>query len=192
MGRTRPSRSRAEGSDPRRPVPPDPAAGAASPPRPSPLEAALGVIARRPRTRAEIAAWLGRRGYSPEEISSAVERLGELGYVDDSAYTAAFAGTVARSRAWGPRRVRQELARRGVGSDAIEQGLARAAEEGASPAENLRRAVERLTRDGPPRTPRDWRRLRDALLRRGYDPEAISGALAVFGEEPSGEQGEAS
>jgi len=80
--------------------------------------------------------------------------------------------------------VKQELARRGIPPAAIEQGLARAEEDGASTEENLRRAVARLTRAGaPPSTPREWQRLRAALLRRGYDPESIGEALAALGDE---------
>lgn len=143
----------------------------------TPVEAALAALARQRRTSAELLALLQRKGYSRESASGAVARLTDLGYVDDLAYAAAFAGTVARSRAWGPRRVRQELARRGVPAETIEAGLARAAQDGADPSRNIQIALERLTRRGEPRSPRERNRVRAALARRGFEPPEITRAM---------------
>ena len=144
----------------------------------SPMAAALAALTRRQRTSAEILALLKRRGYLREECASVVARLEELGYVDDLAYAAAFAGTVARSKTWGPRRVRQELARRGVSVRAIEEGLAKAEEDGSAPSENIHAAAEKLIRRrGLPKTRHERDRMRAALARKGFEFAQINEVL---------------
>jgi regulatory protein len=120
-----------------------------------------------------------------------VARLEELRYVDDLAYAAAFAGTVARTKSWGPRRVRQELARRGVSAGTIEAGMAKAGEEGASPSGNIEAALAKLTRRGLPAERRGRDRIRAALARRGFESAEISRAIEALGAAgPDGEPGD--
>ncbi len=146
------------------------------------MAAALAALTRRQRTSFEILAILKRRGYSREECAFVVARLEELGYVDDRAYAAAFAGTVARSKGWGPRRVRQELARRGVSALAIDEGLAKAREDGSAPAENIHAAAAKLLRRwGVPATRKERDRLKASLARKGFEFAAINEVLDQAG-----------
>jgi len=146
------------------------------------MEVALGALARRARSAAEIDAFLRRKGYGATDIAGVVARLKELGYVDDAQYALSLATRLAAERGWGPRRVREELARRGVTGEIVEAALERAAEEGAGPAASLDRALEKLIRrHGVPRERREQNRIRAALLRRGFSPEDVSGALASLG-----------
>jgi len=97
-------------------------------------ELALTYVGRFATTRAKLASYLARkvreRGWSgerPTDIDAVVERLAELGYVDD----AAFALSKSRSltaRGYGGRRVRESLRAAGI------------TEEDAEPANALARA----------------------------------------------------
>jgi regulatory protein len=145
------------------------------------MEAALGSLARRERSAAEMRAYLRRKGYGADEIPGVLARLHELGYLDDARYALGLATRLAADKAWGPRRVRQELARRGVAGEIVEQVMKRAEEEGAAPAGNLERALAKLIRlHGAPKGRKDRERIWAALLRRGFAPGDISGALAAL------------
>ncbi len=149
--------------------------------KPPAIKAALDALARRERSAAEMGAYLRRKGYGADEIPGVLARLHELGYLDDARYALGLATQLAADKAWGPRRVRQELARRGVASEIVEQVMQRAAEEGAAPAGNLDRALRKLIRlHGAPKERKDRERFRAALLRRGFAPDDVSGALAAL------------
>ena len=133
---------------------------------------------------------LRRRGYAPGAIELAVGRLVDLGYVDDAGYAASFVATSAGRRAWGPRRIREELIRRGVSGERIDAALADASREGGSNEQALDRAVTRFVRArGVPVDRRDRDRLRAALARRGFGAEAIRRAIAALGtKDEDGEE----
>jgi regulatory protein len=150
--------------------------------RPTPLDAATAALARRPRTEFEMRAYLRQRRYEEAEIEQAVARLSELGYLDDGLYAAHIAGKVAQDRAWGPGRVRNELARRGVRSEIIDSALAAASEEGVSPAGNIQRALAKMVRPrGLPADRKGRDRIRAALARRGFDQASILEAIEALG-----------
>lgn len=86
-------------------------------------QVALSYAGRYATTRAKLAAYLGRklrdRGWAgPGEppIGTLVERMADLGYVDDRAFAAARAAALGR-RGYGERRVREALRAAGVGED---------------------------------------------------------------------------
>jgi regulatory protein len=136
----------------------------------------MAALARGERTRHQVRALLRRKGYSAEEAEGAVARLGELGYLDDARCAAWFAGVVAASRGWGPRRVRAELARRGVARPVIDAALAAAGGGGVD------RALEKLLRrSGEPRGERGLARVAAALRRLGYGGSEIVEALRSRG-----------
>jgi regulatory protein len=91
--------------------------------RPLAMTRALNVLGYRARAEGEMRERLLRAGYAPETVEGVVERLLELGYLDD----AEFARNAARekSRKYGPRRVFGDLRMSGVGEE-----LAREAVEG--------------------------------------------------------------
>jgi len=155
------------------------------------MEAAASALARRSRSASELRIWLAQRRYPKAEIARAVARMRELGYLDDAEYAATFAVHKAASRGWGPDRVRQELARRGVESEIIEEALARAAEQGASPSANIGRALAKYVRlHGVPRDLKGRGRLVAALRRQGFGLDAIREALAEgFGDDTVAEAG---
>lgn len=85
----------------------------------SALDAALRLLALRPRTQRELRQRLGRRGFDVEAIGGALRRLTELGIVDDTAFARFWVDQRAAFRPMGHRRLRSELQSKGVAPDVI-------------------------------------------------------------------------
>jgi regulatory protein len=131
------------------------------------FERALEALAHRERTSAELVAWLAAREFEPAEIESAITRLIEDGALDDESFATRFADDKRELRGWGPERIREALAARGMDSALIEAALA-----GDGHSSQLQRAIELLERrsEQPDDAPSRKRALA-YLARRGYDSE---------------------
>ena len=79
---------------------------------PDAYAAALSLLTGRSLTTGELAERLVRRGYEPDAIAAACDRVTGHGFLDDRRTAAAWAETAVRVRGFGPRRVRECLARR--------------------------------------------------------------------------------
>jgi regulatory protein len=90
---------------------------------------ALEALARRSRSRRDLERWLALREFTAEQIAPAVERLLELGLLDDVAFARGYARGRLGARGFGPRRVAAELARRGVERGVVDEVLREHAEE---------------------------------------------------------------
>ena len=134
--------------------------------------AAMDLLAQREHGRVELARKLRRRGATPELIDSALDRLAEEGLLDESRYLESF--IAARARAgYGPLRIREELAQRGLPREAIEQALG---ECGVDWAEQLRELWQR--RFGVrPQDQKERARQGRFLAYRGFSMEQISRLL---------------
>ena len=129
---------------------------------------ALGRLARRDHSEAELKVVLRERGHSAEEIETALERLRARKFVDD----AGFAERFARSRLLGHRvgrnRIRQGLRQRGVDRKVAEDGLTKALAD--APEREALEAAARVywrthRRDEPAKR---IQKLWAFLLRRGF------------------------
>lgn len=85
--------------------------------------AAYRYLAIRPRSRHEIEQKLKDRDFPPAVITSVIDHLFKLGYVDDRAFAAQWAESRVRSRGFGRRRIEQELRIRGLGRELIIETL---------------------------------------------------------------------
>ena len=137
---------------------------------PTPLDIAARVLARGPRTEAELAARLEKIGYSAAKVAATVERCRELHYVNDAAVAMARARTL-RARGAGSLRIATELEARGVPdvlvAAAVEESL-----EGERESHWARRALARLHVDPDDRRSRAraWR----LLAARGFPEEVVA------------------
>ncbi|HKP75481.1 MAG TPA: RecX family transcriptional regulator, partial [Longimicrobiaceae bacterium] len=77
-------------------------------------DAALSLLSYRARSAAELKRRLKRKGFDDATSASTVERLDELGVVDDAAFAESFVRDRVRLRPHGVRRLGQELRARGV------------------------------------------------------------------------------
>lgn len=103
-------------------------------------ELALAYVGRFATTRAKLASYLKRkiaeRGWSgerPAEIEQIVERLAELGYVDDRAFALAKSRALT-GRGYGERRVRQALHAAGVDDEQAQEARDHASSEAVAAA----------------------------------------------------------
>ncbi len=141
----------------------------------------LRLLTARPRSRAELAQALRRRGV-PEEIGESVlERLSEVGLVDDVTFAETAVHSGHTHRGLGRRALSAELHRRGVPADIAADAVAalRPEDEEQRARELVRRTLRtRTTRAREPATLAG--RLAGMLARKGY-PEGL--VLRVVREE---------
>ncbi|MDI3299063.1 MAG: regulatory protein RecX [Bacillota bacterium] len=136
---------------------------------------ALRWLAIHARARREMEIRLLRSGMRPEAVERALARLERLGYVDDREVARRL--VEERGREWGPARLRQELRKRGLPPQVIEEALAAAGlpDEEAVALELGRRKWLRCSGE-PVEVCR--RRVADFLRRRGFGWEVVERTLA--------------
>jgi regulatory protein len=136
------------------------------------LEAALRFLEARQRSAAEVRRRLLVRGYRADLVEGSIERLTELGMIDDAAFARAWVESRDRVRPRGERMLRQELARKGIDSDIRDEAIAeRDVERPDADEDAARRLLERhagaLARVADPRARRQ--RAYALLARNGFD-----------------------
>lgn len=135
--------------------------------------AAMDLLARREHGRVELARKLRQRGAPPDLIEQALDRLCEQGLLSESRYLESF----VRSRAnagYGPLRIREELAQRGLPRADIEQALR---DSGFDWSEQLRELWQRKFAGSLPADARERAKQGHFLSYRGYPLELISRLL---------------
>lgn len=130
---------------------------------------AFAYVAVRSRTREEVRRKLTRGGFAPEAVDSALARLEELGYVNDREYAERYA-SIRLGRRYGPRRVVQELLRRGIPQAMAEEAVTNARVEGEVERQAYEAAARRARRLSSETDERKRsKKLYDFLVRRGFD-----------------------
>lgn len=144
----------------------------------TPVQRALGLLARREHSRKELKRKLTSRGLEAGEVQAAVDRLSGEGWQND----ARFAESLVRSRAgsgYGPLRIRAELATHGLDREAIGQAMDTFDGDWAEAARDLvRRRFGAALDDLAAR-----RKAADFLLRRGFDGASVRAATRFDPED---------
>ena len=143
-------------------------------------EAALKLLERTRRTRADLSRRLRDKGFTEPAVAQVLERLTGVGLIDDVEYARAFLAGRWGRRAAGWRVLEQDLRKRGVERQDIERARARfEADQGPADEVRLARRVaaqaERRYARLDPRVRRQ--RLYALLARRGFDGDVIQQAL---------------
>ena len=133
--------------------------------RPLAMSRALHSLAFRARSAHELRERLARAGYAGQTVSEVLDRLGELGYLDDEEFARNAARDKARKR-YGPRRIYGELRQAGVDQE-VAQEVVEEEFAGRSELEEARAAVRRRYNTGE-RSVAQARRVHGFLMRRGY------------------------
>ncbi len=149
-------------------------------PAQSAYQRALGRLARRDHSEAELRRALAARGHAPSEIDSAIERLRRERYIDDLGFAERFARSRLAHQGHGRALIRQGLRKRGVGRSETEAGIAVALGEVDEKAvlESLARRYWRQHARVEParRLPRLWA----FLLRRGFAAGLVHDRLSAL------------
>lgn len=126
------------------------------------------MLARRPYSIAELRRALERKFGAETDVSPALARLRELGYLDDKQFAEFAAASLARNHGYGRHRARRELKAKLVNYKFIEPALERAYQE-TSERELLERTLEKKLRAlRLPLTRARLAALCQSLLRRGF------------------------
>ncbi|MEW2474194.1 regulatory protein RecX [Micromonospora gifhornensis] len=148
-------------------------------------EICLRQLAVRPRTRAELATVLARRGISEETADAVLDRYDEVGIIDDAAFARAWVSSRHAGRGLARRALANELRQRGVDGDTASAALDELDE--STEAETARALVERKLRTARGEPDAVFRRLVGMLARKGYPPgvaiRAVKDALAAQSAE---------
>ena len=128
-----------------------------------PIEIATRSLRHHDRSRSELDERLAKAGVGAAERAEALDRLEQVGYVDDGRYAATRAASLA-SRGQGDAAIRFDLRGRGLDSQAVEAALATIAPE----ADRAAALVERLGRSASTAA---------RLRRKGFSAEAVEGAF---------------
>ncbi|MFC4145374.1 regulatory protein RecX [Micromonospora mangrovi] len=166
----------------------DPEATTPAPPRDESevaREICLRQLAVRPRTRAELAGALAKRGISDEVSAEVLDRYDEVGIIDDAAFARAWVASRHSGRGLARRALANELRQRGVDGEVASEALDELDEE--TEAETARALVERKLRSARGEPDAVFRRLVAMLARKGYPPgvaiRAVKDALAAQSAE---------
>lgn len=143
------------------------------------FDRAAAALGRRARSAHELERWLLQRGFDRGDVTDAVQRLTEIGAIDDSQFARAFARSRALGKGMSKRRLAQELSRRGVDSKMANAAIADVLEEESVDERALLEAAARkklaVLRGQEPDAVR--KRLYGYLARRGYDSADIATVL---------------
>ncbi|HET9269509.1 MAG TPA: regulatory protein RecX [Vicinamibacterales bacterium] len=137
---------------------------------------ALQQLARRELSEAQLRQRLSRRGFTPDDIDSAIDRLRQDGSLDDARVAAAIARSQLSIKKRGARRVRREIEAAGITSALAERAVAEVyaevdADALMAAAIDRRLGTRRLDDD------REMARLYRYLVGQGFDADRAMAAL---------------
>lgn len=137
------------------------------------IDAALNFLSYRQRTGLEVRRKLESRGFGEATIEAALGRLSAVGLVDDAAFVGAYVRDRIAHRPMGVRRMAQELYVKGIPREVALPVIERILEEEDTDERSLAERV--VSKKGVVAGERGdmalaRRRVRDQLLRRGFNP----------------------
>lgn len=139
------------------------------------LELAVRLLAGRAHSRHEVEAKLRKKGFDPESITKALEKLDQLKLIDDHTFADSFLTSIARRRPEGHFKTRARLKLKGLSDEIINETLASSDQSALCVA-----AAEKKLRtlSGPPELKK--RKLITFLINRGFSWETIARVLGDF------------
>ncbi len=147
--------------------------------------AALRLLSVRARSRRELLDRLKRKGFDSDVAGSVVEALTETGLVDDREFARLWADERMRLRPVGSRRLRHELAAKGVPAEVVAD-VVRATYETHPEADLARRVLEKRARRTGVGEAKARTRLHAFLVRRGFSHATAAQALRELRMEDDG------
>lgn len=144
-------------------------------------ELALQALERRRRTRRELEVVLRRKGVPSMVFAPVLDRLAEVGLINDLEYARVYLERRAAGRPRGARLLRGELQARGISADLIDRALSerKAAHD---PVDDAVKALRPWLSKAGRFEPRERRRrLWEFLARRGFSSDVIEEAARRVG-----------
>ena len=148
---------------------------------------ALNALTSRARSAKELERWLANKKQPREFIAPTIEKLTELGFLNDAEFAKQFARSRAVGRGMSKRRIQAELARRGVSRELTDIALAEVIDEEQidesaqiqTIADKKMRSLSKLAPDV------QRRRLYGFLARKGYSPDLVMNTVRALQKNPA-------
>jgi regulatory protein len=138
---------------------------------------AVGYISYRRRSRREVEIYLLRKDYSPDLVAGVLDRLSQIGLINDKVFAEAWIADRRTMRPRSRRRLAQELAAKGLEREVIDEVLAQAADDPVDTVIELVRRRRLQTKYS------DQQKLIAYLGGQGFGYSEIKEALARLSEE---------
>lgn len=118
---------------------------------------------------------LRAEGFTVEVIAETIQRLQDVGLLDDERFARERASSLGRGKGWGPRKLRWDLGRHRLSEEIVERAITQAY-GGSTVIRFMRELV--IRRFGPEvisgqAEPRQAARARRFLLQRGFEPDQV-------------------
>jgi len=136
---------------------------------------ALKLLSYRGRSEKELKERLAGKGISEHLVSSTIDYLRKLGYLDDLSLAEALKREALTRKLLSQAGAKRYLLNRGIPRDIVHRVFRQEEETDRENAMKYIRKKNRMLENHPQETVR--RRLYNQLLRRGYSPETISSVL---------------
>lgn len=143
----------------------------------------LNILSMVAKTRSQLETRLAEKGYSPDVIEEAIDRMVEVGVIDDASFARTYASSRHAGRGLARRAISRELHQKGIDAELIEEALETVDEDA-----ERQRAVELVRKKARStqglETQARVRRLVGMLARKGYPGNvAFSVVKEVLAEE---------
>lgn len=134
---------------------------------------ALRYLSYRDRSRHEIIVYLSQKGFSKSAIEQTMDRLNELGYVNDERFALNWGRYRISKKKYGEHRLRRELQAKGLEPETIDQSLTTLYSETDPKALALSCAKKKLSGLRGLESDKKKRRLAQFLQRQGFSSETV-------------------
>lgn len=153
----------------------------------SPMDYAMRYLTTRDRTAAEMQAYLDRQSFGEADVDATIERLTELGLLNDRRYAEQFVATRLSTKPLSRAHLRRQLIEHHVDASLIDEALSAVSqddelENAIAVAKKFRRTFEKL--DGETRE----RRILSRLEARGFGYDVCMKALRAAEESEQNEE----
>ncbi len=144
----------------------------------------LRYLAYRGRSIAEVRNKLEVQGFEGPVIKKVIDRLCDLGYLNDRNFALQWTRSLAAGRLWGDRKIEGRLLEKGISRDLIQDALAEARGE-KDERHSIKELIEKRLRKEPAHEVLSYkgkRRLIQALVGRGFTLGVILEVLREMGD----------
>jgi len=147
------------------------------------MQQAINRLGRRAMSRGQIERKLAELGYDETTCERVLDRLGDIGLIDDRAFAEALVRQVKRRKPAGAMLLRQKLREKHIPADLIEQVISDTTDVQENVDGAVQLARKRAGTLGHVDATTRRRRIYGLLARRGFDPQTINLAMRQLDDE---------
>ncbi|MBQ2916410.1 MAG: regulatory protein RecX [Clostridia bacterium] len=138
------------------------------------------ILGLHDRSEKELYEKLLKKGYSPEESASAMAKLANYGYIDDTRYARHYAEQKLHS--YGKRKVEYDLLHKGVSAEVVSEVLEELVDEDIM-IDEIKAVMKKKLKGTVPEDRAQLKKLFDSFARKSYEYELVKKAYNLYTEE---------